>query len=200
MRTLSQEIKYALQSNNAKDVFIQCIKILDWGQVYRGSVSWVLERYENGTLVDDIRYAVQILDGDEWPASNGFIDGSIRMDSGLTKIYSLASEHSIIYDDRVGGALAFLAREYLSSHEIKEVPPELQFMRGRDKSRNPSRGTLIFPGRPVRGKEDEPLFPQHAYSNLLANWLVAELVDRLGSAWSARKVEAALFMIGYQVG
>jgi len=198
LEELSVSIRNGLDKGDECAVFFHCIKILDWGNVYRGAVRWVVERYEGRTLCRDIRRGRDILDGEEMSGLQEFANGELRMDSGLTKVYALASKSSIIYDDRVGAGLGLLAKMYLKSKNISKVPPELNFMHGRDKSRNPSEATLRFMGR---GKN--PSAP-HAHSNLMANWLVSAIAERLnqnddGISWDRRKVEAALFMIGYSV-
>lgn len=197
---MSQKLQAALDGNNDNETFLQCINILDWGGTYKGSVRWLVERHEAGRLVTDIRRAVEILDGNTRSDNNAFdlepgSPDSLRMDAGLTKIYSLASKESIIYDDRVGAALGLLARKYIESGEQpqNEVPPELDFMRGRSEDRNPSNGTLQFQGR---GTNPSAV---HARSNLIANWIVGEVAKKLGNSWDRREVEAALFTIGYRV-
>ena len=191
---LSGLLRAALKENDSQAVFLQCIKILDWGQVYRGSIRWLVERYENNTLLDDIGRATKILEGNTTSALIDFENESIRIDSGLTKVFALASENSIIYDDRVGAALGLLVKKYLESlNSYIGVPEELDFMPGRKKERNSSTKTLKFTGR-----GNKPSFI-HARSNLLANWVVGAVANNLGRPWDIRRVEAGLFMIGYRV-
>jgi hypothetical protein len=180
---------------DATATFLQCIKILDWGGTYKGSIKWIVERYEQGTLIKDISSARNILDGDVWSVNNAFMQGSIRMDSGLTKIFALSSENSIIYDDRVGAAMGLLTRKYLQQHDpkLQNVPLDLEFMVGRSKNRNPSEGSIKFT---PHGQTSSKL---HARSNLLTNWIVGAIVQKLGGQWNRRKVEAALFIVGYRV-
>ena len=132
---LKKLLRNALDTNDKDAVFVQSIKILNWGQVYRGAVGWLIERYEVGTLVSDIKSAIEILDGDKSDRLSAFQKQELRIDSGLTKVYSLGSNNSIIYDDRVGAALGLLARGYLSKVGWNSVPPELNFMRGRNNLR-----------------------------------------------------------------
>lgn len=195
---LSKSLKDSLNAKKPEALFIECIKILDWGQVYKGSISWIVNQYEMGRLHNSISTASEILAGDEMSCLAKFESGQLRIDSGLTKIYALASDNSIIYDDRVGAALGLLAKRYLESQEqhncsITGTPDELDFMPGRDKTRNPSTSILKF------GKRENNSSYIHARSNLLANWLVGTVAERLGDSWDRRKVEAALFMIGYRV-
>lgn len=198
LEELSTSIQNGLKDGDNCSAFHHCIKIVDWGGVYRGVVRWVVERYEADSLCEDIKLARDILDGEEMSGLQAFTNGKLRMDSGLTKVYALASSNSIIYDDRVGAGLGLLAKKYLKSKDISEVPAELNFMPGRAKRRNPSEADLRFTGRGGNPSAT------HARSNLMANWLVSAIVKRLnqdasGISWDRRKVEAALFMIGYSV-
>lgn len=204
---LSDDLKAALESNDHNRVFVQCIRILDWGQVYRGSVKWVLEQHGKGTLTKALRRGVAILDGKSLKEIEEFDGSTLRMDSGLTKIFSLASRQSIIYDDRVGASIGLLVRRFLDEYdhqigvvnghagkpEKRRVPETLRFMRSNRKSRNPSKGSLKFPSRSTKPSLN------HARSNLMANWVINAVSDKLGQAWPSRKLEAALFMIGYDV-
>lgn len=198
---LSKKLKNSIAEGNECDAFFSCIKILDWGGVYEGAVNWVAERYEKKELCNAIKTAVEILDGEDTTRLDEFKSGNksnLRLDSGLTKIYSLASQKSIIYDDRVGAGLGLLVRKYLEKNSIKELPEELDFMPGRDKNQNASNETFVF--KP-RGNDASYI---QARSNLLSNWLIERVVNRLNEKhgdkeWVMRKVEAALFMIGYRV-
>lgn len=194
LEKLSDQIKKSIHDRNEEQTFVNCIKILEWGQVFKGSAKWVIEAYEQGVLCRKISFATKILDGEDSSHLDWFLENEGRMDSGLTKIYSLASEKSIIYDDRVGAALGLLSRKYLETKtQENKVPIELNFMRGRPKERNPSQGKFKFNNREKKSSY------RHAQSNLMANWLIGELVSRLGPKWDRRSLEAALFMIGYRV-
>jgi len=57
---LSEALKCALNGNKDDATFLLCIKILEWGQVFKGSVRWVIDRHEKKTLVKDICAAVQM--------------------------------------------------------------------------------------------------------------------------------------------
>ena len=191
LRQLSKAIK---NPSNGDDAFEQAIRILDWGKTYRGSIGWLLSQHKDGELISKIKEAVSILDADTWSATNGFCDGRLRMDSGLTKVFSLASEKSVIYDSRVAAGLGLLVRKYLKRANKTSVPLSLQFVRSSIKRRNPSVDDLKFPLRPARNAT-----PAHACSNLLANWLIEGIVGELNNDWGHRTVEASFFMIGYAV-
>lgn len=205
---LSKDLQTALDEADSNATFLACIKILDWGQVYRGSVRWILQQHDKDRLVKAILTGRDVLNGDSLDSVALFDGETLRMDSGLTKIYSLAGEKSIIYDDRVGAALGLLVRKFLEdeqgrSHCLPEpskkrgiVPEPLRFMRSgqKSKTRNPSNGPLKFPAR-----GSKPSLT-HARSNLLANWIIGEVARECQQdKWTMREIEAALFMIGYDV-
>ena len=197
----SAVLKEAIRGENEHEAFVSSIEILDWGQVYRGSVRWVLHQYRHEQLVSKLKLGTEILSGDQLENVAKFDGQTLRMDSGLTKIFALAADRSIVYDDRVGAAFGWLVRQFLMHErpdlQLKEsrgkegvVPVHLRFMRGPGK-RNPSSGPLVFPSRSTQPNP-------HAGSNLLANW-VLDAVVRNCPGWTMRKAEAALFMIGYDV-
>lgn len=179
LRRLQRELKSALdaRSEDAAKAFMSALKILDWGQVYRGAAGWLIQEFERDQLPARLRRAIAILDGKSLEDTREF-EGtwSLRMDSGLTKVYSLGSKRSIIYDDRVGAGLGLLVRRFLvanPAHRFKgrgknRVPPELRFMRGSSSRRNPSTAIYKFPLKKTgRGQ---------AESNLKANWILRKVV------------------------
>jgi hypothetical protein len=206
---LRDSIRTALSQADEQRLFVACMKILDWGRVYRGAVGWLIAQVESRSLAGKLTRAIEILDGDGSSSISEFAGNrSLRMDSGLTKIYSLAAESTIIYDDRVGAAIGLLAREFLRSRHISEnekarrVPHELAFMRSHARSRNPSEGSYAFPGKPTGDRAGE----LHARSNLWANWILGSIAGSRETIWGfsdflskLRALEAALFMLGYRV-
>jgi hypothetical protein len=205
---LRKSLTDALQESSAEKTFIAGMKILDWGQVYKGSVGWLIQKHENNELVQAIKDAVKVLDGDRLSDTTSFNSArKLRMDSGLTKVYSLASEHCIIYDDRVGAALGLMVTQFLKAnpgHQSKakkdKVPEELKFMRSATSSRNPS---LSSEGFKFPGNKGGAL---HAQSNLMANWILHKIARELPKLWDKsdvteklRAMESALFMLGYRV-
>jgi hypothetical protein len=207
LNALSCDLIGAIKDKRKEVAFRQCIKILDWGQVYRGAVGWVVKQHEEDQLISCLIEGRDILEGDSLTAVSAFGNGRLRMDSGLTKIYSLSSTRSIIYDDRVGAALGLLVQQFLEhdgkKHCLKApkkpgnrrgiVPDKLRFMRSGRKDRNPSRGMLSFPSRGSKASLN------HARANVMANWILGAVSDRVSKIWDIRKLEATLFMIGYRV-
>jgi len=205
---LNNQLVGAMHSEDELQCLVAALKILEWGEVYRGSVGWLAAKAEKGILVKSIKEARDILSSDNHDNIYRFVKGkeALRSDSGMTKIYALAGGKSIIYDDRVGAALALLVKLYLQKEGIFHVPESLQFMcKSKDRSgRNPSEGTLKFPGKDTG--------MNHALSNLRANRIIEAIAtdtnnfgnweDQSSLATESdrmRAIESALFMIGYAV-
>lgn len=199
LKKIADSLCSALRENSEEKAFVAAVRVLEWGQVYRGSIKWLLSKYDQRRLVESINDARSILtSNDTQDRLERFDHVDLRMDSGTTKIFSLASSgDSIIYDDRVGAALGLLVIKYLKTlpedMRPKTVPKELKFMRSNKKDRNPSEGAYKLPARGTHPSEI------HAESNLRANWIIQSLLHHVGGQWDARKIEAALFMIGYRV-
>ena len=198
LRSIADLLNAALRAKSEEKTFVAATRVLEWGQVYRGSIQWLISKYDQGKLVDSINDAVDVLTcNNAKDCLKRFDHSDLRMDSGTTKIFSLASGgKSIIYDDRVGAALGLLVIRYLNSITIgirpTSVPVELRFMRSDKKERNPSNELYKFPRR---GKYPSQV---HALSNLRANWINHSLAKKFSGVWDPRKLEAALFMIGYR--
>lgn len=210
------KIDSAVTNGGNAQILVESTRILDWGQTYKGSISWLLKRYDKEDLVDRLNDAVRILDGDEWGKDeiSQYEKGKILMDSGLTKIISLASKKSIIYDGRTGAALAYLVVQYLKTKVpvVNEIPDNLKFAvdkSKKDSSRNPKYKKSIFRNKTTK--------LAHAESNLWANWIIGSIVDRAGKrkdkgksifnreingdnySQCIREIEAALFMMGSRI-
>jgi hypothetical protein len=127
------------------------------GRPWRGRNSyWVNERGNTRTPCASIRDAVSLLknrDGDLHRF--GTFEYGLPMNSSMTKVYALADpdEFLIIYDGRVGAALAHLARLFLEQQKTPNVPPEFNYRWGASRafhagvqdSRNLSTSKYSFP-------------------------------------------------------
>ncbi len=223
---LSTSMKNALilSPEQPDKVLIESIRILDWGQTYKGTVSWLIYQYDKGELIDRLNKAIEILVGDEWGEaerlkfrSKGFV---LRMDSGLTKIYSLASTRSIIYDGRVAAAMALLVVYYLDSIGMEkpdEIPANLNFAVDKTQKNNKRAPQYIFHGVKSIQFRNKNKNAHHAESNIWANWILQSIVDRVKDNRISksvfltstqdkdfdhrclRELEAALFMMGSRI-
>jgi hypothetical protein len=173
---------------------------LGHGNAYKKNLEWAERNFEH--LPEIIEDGVRIINSDN-PNINKF-NNEIRMNAGYTKIFALICKNSIIYDGRVGAALGLLAKKFVKKYspKIELMPQEICFpwgaSKGKDRNRNPSDNFLKFPGL-----GNKSIF--HAKWNIQSNWIVEEALKRTqGVAWvshpdALRRIEAALFMLGYDL-
>ena len=187
----------SLSKDGDADCKTACESILEWGGVQRGNKTKLEKIQEKGI----VRYLTKVKEQltSEKPDFSGIV-----MSSGFSKIYSLLLDHFIIYDSRVAAALGYFVRLYceeihLSEEHLPEVLP-LRFAycasRGTHR-RNPSKGLYQFPIMQPN---------KYAMHNLRASWLLQEVVNQpsnqfyqLQEEQRLRALEAALFMIGYEL-
>jgi hypothetical protein len=199
----------AIDASAEQIIYLNAIdKCLVWGLgrggPYKDNICWAKQRMTQ--LPERIKLGVRLLDSDS-PDLSPFAD-EVRMNAGYTKVFSLLCKNSIIYDGRVGAALGYLVSLFLSGidEDLRdEYFLELSFPYGRGRgknarNRNPSTPQWTFP---ALGQDSL----EHAKWNLKASWIIRSAIEsasRNGSLWVSagdglRRVEAALFMVGYQV-
>lgn len=186
-------------------------RVMEWGlgkgPAYKANMEWA-HGHQLG-LYQRIESGREIIDSDI-PDTTDF-DAKLRMNAGYTKVFALLCRRSIIYDGRVGAALGFLVRRYCVQSRRSEVPALLTFPWASPRSdtngfsRDPSGDGLTFPKLNNRSR-------YHADWNIRANWLIEAAMLKASAnsaregrsdAWwdgedGMRKVEAALFMLGYR--
>ena len=134
-------------------------------------------------------------------ADTSQLGGVQHMNSGWTKVYSLMLHDFPIYDGRVGAAMGYLVRRYCYDEGLPGVPKSLRFrwLAGKgNHNRNPSAGRLQFP----RLNHADPR--TWAECNVWAAWILSEVrcegrFGELDADHRLRALEAALFMIGYEL-
>lgn len=198
---LSSDLKAGIADENADVCRDACLGILKWGSVLRGNEEKIKRIEEKKSLVQYLKDAEKKLTTGNIESRDYYEE--VYMNSGFTKIYSLYIDNFIIYDSRVGAALGFLAGRYCEEKRLDKVPGLLRFAYGNSKggtNRNPSTGNYTFPLLRNMGYYDN-----HIENNLKANWLLGEVLRRpskfndLPEKRRLRALEAALFMIGYEV-
>lgn len=205
---LSTQLQQAVDASDVELTKEVCNSILYWGGVSRYPNVARDFRQVNFPVVaylKAVRTALtsEELDSENLTLANGYI---FKLDSGLTKIYALLYKKFVIFDSRVGCALALLARQFWSScgNDISTLPKELRFLWSGDQiRRNPNLG-------------EKAIFPKFAKSrsalriqqNIEVSWLILELAKRImdeqlvtatSTEQVSRQIEAGLFMIGYGV-
>lgn len=191
----------AYYSKNKANLLAAAGGVFDWGLTANASAwnkKWATSRKD---FVSSIAKALHELSSSE-PKPEVFDDDRCRMNSGFTKVYALLHPGSIIYDGRVGAALGLLVIHFLNGKGESKLPASLAFpwAPGVGKAnRNPSSNNFQFPTIQSLGPKG------HATWNIKANWIINEVINKcVGSAtWltgePVRQLEAALFMIGYEI-
>ncbi|SPA56687.1 hypothetical protein [Cupriavidus taiwanensis] len=214
---VSAAIKAAVDGENCAEhqklAHDACHEVMKWGfgvdrRPYTANMNWAKGLKKN--LASVLRTGRESLSGKHPNIAAFGMDpkSNPKMNAGWTKYYALALPNHIIYDGRVGAALGFLVRRYLGSlprHEQPaSVPSELRFLwadaEGGGKLHDPSSGQYKFSklyGGPYGSRA-------WARVNVQANWILSEAMNAAKADWCSgldglRKLEAALFMLGYDL-
>jgi len=207
---LTINIREAIAANNELSVLQNALSILEWGQVYRGCIDWLVMHSHNNELAGSIHQASLILDGSLIKNADEFRqlfdrDCKYRCNSGTTKIFALYSKKSVIYDGRVACAIGMLVHDYLVKNGIGHLPPELNFLMD-SSQRNTSKYTSKKYQFASKSDSQNSLFNQ-ALSSLKLNLILQDIANSSGDNLlgftsvekQLRAIEAILFMIGYEV-
>lgn len=207
---LSSKLNLAVDEKNEHLMLQAALSILEWGQVYRGCIDWLLTHSESRQLIEVITDSSKIIDGTLSIPTDDFTSlfdkgGVYRCNSGTTKIFSFCSNKSIIYDGRVACAIGMLVHDFLKESRIPFIPEDLNFLMDAAQ-RNTSKYTN--PEYSFASKTDSAnaLFNQ-AISNLKINLILQKLIQNSGASIlgftstqdKMRAIEASMFMIGYEV-
>ena len=202
---LKSELKVAIENNNDELCLTAAKDILKWGGVFAHNGDWLdKNKYGISMLFSAVQSAINSSDLDQ----SIFAKEGFRFNAGLSKIYSLTCNEIIIYDSRVAAALGYGVLKYCQHQELPKVPDLLLFpwMPAKEnnnitipKQRNPSVGSYIMPR--LSGAIC------HLEWNLKASWLLSHVmtdrnIENSGFARQKdplRAIEAALFMIGYDL-
>lgn len=201
LQTIKDSLICALKTSSDSATRDAAIDVMTWGGVRRGNVNWLIKNQTGlATLLLEIQSAL-----DQSDTEHAKLRGSnLRFNAGMTKIYSLICNDFVIYDSRVAATLGSGVVKYCEQNSLKEVPKELCFphapFRGGKHKRDASVNTLKFPI--LRSGQ------HHMQWNLKASWLLESVLKhenakntkffRYGEN-ALRALEAALFMIGYDL-
>lgn len=176
---------------------ITCM-VFEWGGV-RSNKSWAIENRNN--LFHTYQQGMSLL---KPSIANDIGAFPRRFNSGMTKIYSLLLNDFMIYDSRVGATLGYLVVRYCQQRQLKKVPHLLDFPWAEAKDSNPKNAKNRNPSCSNYKLKQITNSQEHARWNLRASWLLNE-VAKSSQLFSKerdplRSLEAALFMIGYDLG
>ena len=213
LENLSGNLHESLANNN-NDTLTHCNMVLKWGGVYNYSnIATTIRSKIPETLVPEYLNQCKNALNNITQLNNNPITVTInnheydlQLDSGTTKIFSLIANEFIMYDSRVGAALAMLVKKW-ALEEREEIPDALKFSWQGNLNRNPNINddcvrNNIFPN--FAGTQSRISY------NIAANWLCKEILVRgkkqypdscfyqLEENKQLRGLEAALFMIGYK--
>ena len=211
LEKLSKELIESLSGNDHSEAYNVCDRIFKWGGVGRGKEirQWFESHVKENKLTNSLQDMVKLIQRNE--DFSLFESGPYIMNSSVTKVISLASESDhdqlIIYDGRVGAALAdFVVRFEKKYNYSTGVEDELLFMWGpkrvtkvdgtgnRKNPRDPRTENLNFKNMFINSKYRNA---NHARNMALASDICRAVAHNLKI--SPRKLEAALFMWGYDV-
>jgi hypothetical protein len=185
------------------------LDVMSWGGVSAGNANWLKANKDGlASLLEAVQGALDA--GDE--LAPVLRSKQLRFNSGMTKVYSLLCKNFVIYDSRVAAALGWLVVKYCQAQGLSKVPQGLGFPwaaakealnADTPKCRNPGAGVLKFKG--LRSGA------HHALWNLRASWVLNAVLAHPAAKASPfqsvgapndplRALEAALFMIGYDLG
>ncbi len=190
LEDLSKKIKEAFRAKSNEDLFDASREILEWGGVLNGNEDWLIENKES---------LFQLYQTVEKSFKDKTFKVVPRSNAGFTKIYALLFDDFAIYDSRVAATFGLLAVGYCREKMLNLLPDELNFVRmnGRGHLRDASTGGISF--RAMNYQSPAP----HAQSNDKANYILTQVVRRVSRNspfhGDVRKLEAALFMIGYDL-
>ena len=190
-------IRRAVKENDRFGFIRAADSILRWGGVTPHNAAKLRALGEEA--LPTFREASRLLDPS--PADTSQLDDVRYMNSGWTKVYSLMLDGFPIYDGRVGAAMGYLVQKHCTDAVLDSVPDMLQFRWGPakgDHNRNPSQGSLRFTMLTATSPR------KWAECNVRAAWVLSEVCGegRFGDLPLGRRLralEAALFMIGYEL-
>jgi hypothetical protein len=207
LNTLEKIGKFGLERNNNDIISMYCLNVFEWGGV-KGNDKYINNYGSNHGFVDilnEISSGINKLNPTVFNDDETF--PNIKLNAGFTKVYSLLIKDFIIYDSRVAKALCKLISQFLAlKNQLgnNNVDPllALKIPRGR----RDEGGNLIFDNRfAFQLFNDNNNY--HQISNIRASWILKEVLrvspksqfNQLPNDQNLRALEAALFMIGYQI-
>ena len=214
LEILKTGLSQSILQNDDTGFLIGCMKVQKWGGTENGNLKKLLNMHVDGTKFKKnefhsiIKYFEAIkLEINSMLIGTGDINNiptDIHLNSGFSKIYSLLVDKFIIFDSRVSAALGCLVNLYISSNNITLD--------------DNFKACLFFPWLPAKSKPNRRkagyILNSNATSlngadytswNIKASWLVEKIVKDLklfptdNDNLKIRKLEPALFMIGYDI-
>lgn len=115
---LREELQNAFKNKSDEQMKLASIKIFRWGGVLNGNKARVMQEKD---LYEKYRKTIAQL---SQSGDDDILDQVYNMNAGLTKVYSLLTDEIVMYDSRVGAAMAYLVNKLMPEGNI---PDELAF-------------------------------------------------------------------------
>ncbi len=205
---LSNSLVNSIESGDAEMVAMCCSGILQWGGLW-GISSYRRLVSDKVDLLKDLREGGknlnEILAGQEFRSDKLFDKerGVGTFNSGYSKFYHCIIPEIVIYDSRVAATMCLFVRKYCQESGYNTIHENIRFRHGPDgrsgQVRDPSTDGLHFKGC---GQDDSI----RAYCAIRTSWILDKALQNAENRFSAldetsplRAIEAALFMIGYDL-
>jgi hypothetical protein len=173
--------------------------IMSWGGVdnkHRQKRTFVWIERNARSISAKLREAARQI-GDNANSLHDFDGENLIMNSAMTKIVSLADPEGklIIYDGRVGSALAFFVAKFAEERRLESsgLSKRLLFAADKQSGRNPDTDAIVFPSLFGKSKDRS-----HAVMMQRASAAIVQVAEKCGT--TAHEIEGALFMWGYRAG
>lgn len=219
LSTLGNNMRKAILENDQELAFITSEKIVEWGGGRNpnvGAIRFLRNKYEDKALVNYLRTVQQKLTLENADTSD--LKGIGEMNAMLTKVHAITATDGLpIYDSRVAGAIASLVELYFikNAPETTSLPNALIF-KATDKAER-RQVTGLCPTKRIPGVISRSVtltrVADWSSAKIRLGWLMAAILETEDSSkdsiFNAKIIqegkamhafEAALFMIGYNVG
>lgn len=190
-----------------------------WTEIYAWGGLGIFPFFQNylniHTAEDRYRELKALLAWWDDPSLNYQNDAGLKIDSALTKVYSLFLKNFVIYDGRVGAAMGLLVRRFFEDnpslfHEKNWSEGHALYFAYGDGQRD-KKGRLLNQSRDPSDEHGGISFSRlkndwcRMQMNVKTSWIVDSVVGDKDSPFykmadGHRAFEAALFMIGYDLG
>jgi hypothetical protein len=218
LESIALQLREAFQKGDESSLIQAIDECLLWGdgykkgRLYKSNMAILEEqvRKKNITFKEYLQGASEVLCSEVRTPDFSLFNrrkGPYALNAGMTKVYALLNDNFIIYDSRVAAALGSFVIDYVNNLGYGKIDPLLEFrcLDGKKGQSNPINRNPSMPDEGLIFKMISS-HKQHAEWNVRANWVLSESLIKANNEFcgfqgqkALRAVEAALFMIGYDI-
>lgn len=187
---------------------LYCIKVLDWGQMQKGNIRRLFELYDENLLSNHLNDARAYFEDENAPFEVVHEPDTANIwSSGWTKIYSLSSQFTCIYDSRVAAFLNYVIYGFMRTGNHSDIH-DLRFIVSKLSNRLTGNNIRV---RRIDDAEWNAIggvntgTRQHKFiANKLASMIIRYLSELDGVPGNSpqekfRKLDQAFFMLGFDL-